>query len=63
LDAEGNTVSNESVYRVLLEPADPAVEALPRMLRGEVRLPRQGSSALLDALRRSIAVLRRESGV
>jgi hypothetical protein len=51
------------VYRVLLEPADPAVEALPRMLRGEVRLPRQGSSALLDALRRSIAVLRRESGV
>jgi putative peptide zinc metalloprotease protein len=63
VDAEGNTVSNESVYRVLLEPADPAVEALPRMLRGEVRLPRQGSSALLDALRRSIAVLRRESGV
>jgi len=51
------------VYRVLLEPEAPSSEPLPRMLRGEVRLSREGSSALLDALRRSIAVFRRESGV
>ena len=63
VDAEGNPVSNEAVYRVLLEPEAPSSEPLPRMLRGEVRLSREGSSALLDALRRSIAVLRRESGV
>lgn len=62
-DATGELVANEAVYRVLLEPAVPPQAALPRMLRGEVRLPRHGSSVLLDALRRSIAVLRRESGL
>ena len=56
-------MANEAVYRVLLEPVVPPQAALPRMLRGEVRLPRHASSVLLDALRRSIAVLRRESGL